>query len=172
MAGISVPNPVEIKRKIAFRRPVWHTHPEVGNHKTASEHIADHLKYWFGTWVFFWVVVSFFVFWLKFAHDPGFVVFGTVMWVVVVIQDIILQISSNRSDRVDSELALYTHQNTSTLMEISTEILDINRKQNVILSKLNELMDENTILTRQIDRQAALLTQIREQIERDAQPPD
>ena len=139
-----------IKKRIALRRPVWCEHPEVGNHKTVGEHIADHVKHWLGTWSAFWVIVVFFAYWLKFVHDPGWVRFGTILWIIVTIQGIVLQISSNRSDRVESELALFTHGNTQTLMDISTEILDINKKQSLILTELKAMQRSMDTLSQEV----------------------
>jgi hypothetical protein len=157
----------ELKEKVVLRKPIWHKHPFVGNDKTLGEQVADIAKHWLGTWVAFWVAVCFFLAWLRFAYDPGWTRFNVILWITVVVQSIILQISVNRSDRVDSELALYTHQNTDTLMKVSNEILTINERQLQILNLLNELMDENTTLTRQIDSQARLLTEIRERVSKE-----
>lgn len=124
-------NPVK-----ASQKPLWEEHPRVrtGSELSLGERASDLLKFAFGTWTMLGLVAAFVAAWLLFMNDPGELRLNLGLSCTAAVQGIILQIAANRGDRIASELALATHEN-------SQELLDINKRQLEILSALRELQE-------------------------------
>jgi uncharacterized membrane protein len=124
-----------------LKKPRWHDHPHVRSGKDLSfgERAADQLKHWFGSWPFFFAynVIVFGYIGLSLTHvfkfDPfPFILLNLGLSWLAGQQGSALQISSNRGDRIASELAMSTYKN-------GQEILQINRQQTQILEELRSL---------------------------------
>lgn len=120
----------------AAKKPLWDEHPHVrtGSDLSIGERASDLLKSAFGTWTMLGLVGAFVLAWLLFVNDPGELRLNLGLSCTAAVQGIILQIAANRGDRIASELALATHEN-------SQELLEINKRQLEILSALRELQE-------------------------------
>lgn len=116
--------------------PLWDKHPAIrtGSQLSIGERAADILKKVFGTWSLLFFILAGIVFWLTTLHDPGELHLNLILSCMAAIQGVILQIASNRGDRVDAEVALHTQDNTSKLLEI-------NEQQLVLLHALQGIND-------------------------------
>jgi hypothetical protein len=121
----------------AVKKPLWDDHPAVrtGGDLDLGERASDLLKFAFGTWTMLGLVAAFVAAWLLFVNDPGELRLNLGLSCTAAVQGIILQIAANRGDRIASELALATHEN-------SQELLDINQRQLEILTALREIRSE------------------------------
>ena len=112
----------------------WTAHPHVrtGSDLSFGERAADRLKAAFGTWSLLGLIVAGIVFWMLAVHDPGELHLNLALSFLASVQGVILQIAANRGDRISSEVAMGTHEN-------SQELLAINRQQLQILEELRQL---------------------------------
>ena len=112
----------------------WTAHPHVrpGSDLSFGERAADRLKAAFGTWSLLGLIVAGIVFWMLAVHDPGELHLNLALSFLASVQGVILQIAANRGDRISSEVALGTHEN-------STELLELNRTQLEILEELRRI---------------------------------
>ena len=115
---------------------LWRKHPGVrsGDQLSAGERAADHLKAAFGSWAFLIVLNTFIVAWIAanilLPHASRWDVYPFILlnlglsWLAAQ-QGGALQIAANRGDRISSELALHTEQNTDdikTLLAANTSL--------------------------------------------------
>lgn len=116
--------------------PLWDRHPAIrsGRQLTLGERAADILKKIFGTWSLLFFILAGIVFWLTTLHDPGELHLNLILSCMAAVQGVILQIASNRGDRVNAEVALHTQENT-------TKLLAINEQQLVLLTALQGIND-------------------------------
>jgi hypothetical protein len=116
--------------------PLWDKHPAIrsGSALTFGERAADMLKKIFGTWSLLFFILGGILFWLLWIHDPGDLHLNLILSCMAAVQGVILQIASNRGDRVNAEVALHTQDNTSKLLEI-------NEQQLVLLHALQGIND-------------------------------
>jgi uncharacterized membrane protein len=124
---------------------LWERHPHVraGNELSIGERAADFLKHWFGTWTLLGLVGAFIIFWLFLIYDPGQLHLNLILSCMAAVQGIILQISANRGDMINAELATGTHANTE---------------------KIKALISENTTLTQEVKKNTDLLKDIHNHI--------
>lgn len=125
---------------------LWRQHPHVANNLTIGERAADGLKHWFGTWTALGLTGATVGGWLAFVTDPGELRLNLGLSCIAAVQGIILQISANRGDRINAEMALHTQRNTDQLITLGTaqkqnteELVQLNRRQLTILEELREL---------------------------------
>src|SRR5260221_13751784 len=103
-----------------MRRALWHQHPHVANDLTFGERAADELKRSFGSWPFLIILNTIIVSWIILQTILGSGAFDPYPWLLLNIglswlaaqQGGALQIAANRGDRINSEVALHTEQNT------------------------------------------------------------
>ena len=123
-----------------MRRDLWRHHPHVANNLTLGERAADRLKAGFGSWPFMFTLNAGIAVWIavnvllgRDAFDPfPYILLNLGLSWLAAQQGGALQIASNRGDRIASELALHTHENTQSLMEI-------NRLQLAILEEMRQI---------------------------------
>jgi len=123
-----------------MRRAIWHEHPHVANDLTIGERAADRLKQGFGSWPFLIILNAAIVAWILLQTFLGAQAFDPYPWLLLNIglswlaaqQGGALQIAANRGDRINSEVALRTEQN-------SAELIKVNSRQLVILQRLDTL---------------------------------
>lgn len=113
---------------------LWRKHPGVtsGSDLSFGERAADLLKRWFGTWSLLGAVAAGITFWLLFIRDPGDLHLNLILSCMAAVQGVILQVAANRGDRISAEVALHTEGNT-------TELVSLNRQQIEILRRLDGL---------------------------------
>jgi uncharacterized membrane protein len=122
-------------------RHLWAQHPHVDNDLTLGERWADRLKAGFGTWWFLGILNGLFFTWVVVDAvsgnriDPGLFYANLFLSWLAGQQGGALQIAANRGDKKAGELALSTHANGETL-------LDLNRQQMTILNELRSLRAE------------------------------
>lgn len=126
----------------AVRKPLWEHHPHVrtGTDLDLGERASDALKMAFGTWTMLGLVSAFVVGWILFVHDPDELHLNLGLSCVAAVQGIILQIAANRGDRIASELALATHENSQELLTINEQQLEILN----VLKKLQEAVEDHS----------------------------
>lgn len=115
---------------------LWDSHPGVNNSLSLGERSADLMKrcFLFGTWTLLGAILAGILFWLTCLHDPGELHLNLILSCMAAVQGVILQIASNRGDRVNAEVALHTQANTNKLLEI-------NEQQLVLLHALQGIND-------------------------------
>jgi uncharacterized membrane protein len=111
-------------------RHLWGKHPGVRSDDQLSrgERAADHLKAGFGSWPFIIVLNVVIVAWILIQTFLGKGAFDPYPWLLLNIglswlaaqQGGALQIAANRGDRISSELALHTEQNTDDIKTLLT----------------------------------------------------
>ena len=119
---------------------LWKKHVAVrtGDKLTVGERAADVLKKWFGTWSALGFVAATILTWIMLQHTSigwdmyPFILLNLCLSCLAAVQGIILQISANRGDRINAEVALHTQNNTEKLLQI-------NRQQLEILEELREV---------------------------------
>ena|SRR5258708_2280756 len=122
-------------------RALWMQHPHVENDLSLGERAADILKQKMGTWAALFSIFGFIGTWILvqrsgFGWDNyPFILLNLLLSCVAAVQGVILQISANRGDKVNAEVALHTQTNTD-------EILKINKTQLDILNELRRLRDD------------------------------
>lgn len=98
---------------------LWRNHPAVrtGSQLSFGERAADWLKHWFGTWTALGIVGAWIAFWivLQNFHSTRFdsfpyILLNLCLSCLAAVQGIILQISANRGDRINSELAAHDYE--------------------------------------------------------------
>lgn len=122
---------------------LWHRHPHVrsGGQLSFGERAADLLKKWFGTWTALGGVAFTIAVWILLQHTAfrwdvyPFILLNLCLSCLAAVQGIILQISANRGDRIDAEVANATQVNTQKL-------LDLQEEQIVIIRSLSHVNDE------------------------------
>ena len=120
-------------------RRLWSKHPAVDKQLTAGERAADWLKHWFGTWLALGLVATVIAFWIgaqrtSIAWDAyPFILLNLCLSCLAAVQGIILQISANRGDKKDAEVALHTSANTDHLIAMEDELLELQNQQIVML---------------------------------------
>ena len=121
-------------------RRLWKKHPAVDKQLTAGERAADWLKHWFlGTWLALGLVAVVIAFWIgaqrtSIAWDAyPFILLNLCLSCLAAVQGIILQISANRGDKKDAEVALHTSANTDHLIAMEDELLELQNQQIVML---------------------------------------
>lgn len=130
---------------------IWALHPHVrsGAQLTLGERAADFLKKWFGTWTALGFVGLWIVVWVALQKTGfhwdlyPFILLNLCLSCLAAVQGIILQISANRQDRINAELQQHHTDQTD---------------------KIDQLLVENTDLTRQMSAQSALLGEMHDQI--------
>lgn len=125
-------------------KPLWSSHPHVrsGSELSLGERAADRVKHGLGSWSFIGIQTLVVVLWIvlnivavALQWDPyPFILLNLLFSTQAAYAAPILQLSNNRSDRQASELALSTHANGETL-------LDLNKQQMVILNELRALRE-------------------------------
>ena len=116
-----------------MRHALWHKHPHVANDLTFGERAADELKRGFGSWPFLIILNAVIVGWIVLQTILGRHAFDPYPWLLLNIglswlaaqQGGALQIAANRGDRINSEVALRTEQNSAELLEMNKTQLDI-----------------------------------------------
>lgn len=123
---------------------LWVRHPHVrsGSDLTVGERASDGLKHWFGTWTLLGAVGALIVFWLLAVNDPGELHLNLVLSCMAAVQGIILQISANRGDRINAELATGTHGNTQEMLDLQRNVLDLQEQQMDVLAGQNQILAE------------------------------
>lgn len=113
---------------------IWEKHPHVrtGSALSFGERAADVLKRWMGTWTILGVIAAGIAYWLLKVHDPGELRLNLALSCMAAVQGVVLQIAANRGDRISSEVAAGTH-------DAAVELLEINKRQLVILGRLDGL---------------------------------
>lgn len=122
---------------------LWEKHRGVrtGTQLSVGERAADWLKKWFGTWTALGGVAAAIAMWIGLQRtgarwDPyPYILLNLCLSCLAAVQGIILQISANRGDRINSEVALHTQANTD-------ELMTINQQQLGILTELREFRSE------------------------------
>lgn len=119
----------------------WESHPGVRSQHELSigERAADFLKHWFGTWTAIGCVAAFIIFWWYTMSDPGHLNLNLMLSCAAAVQGIILQIAANRGDRISAEVAAHTHENTTHLISMHNEMLQLQRQQMQILDAIHSL---------------------------------
>lgn len=105
---------------------LWARHPAVrsGVQLSRGERAADVLKRWFGTWAALGMVGVAIAVWMlgqvalgHGAFDPyPYILLNLILSCLAAVQGIILQISANRGDRINAEVALHTQANTDQIL--------------------------------------------------------
>ena len=134
-----------------FRSPDhWARHPSVrtGSALTAGERAADRLKATFGSWAFLIILNVFIVAWITanivLPHASRWDIYPFILlnlglsWLAAQ-QGGALQIAANRGDRIASEVAMGTHQNSQKLLGLQEQLLDMQKQQMEILDELRQL---------------------------------
>jgi uncharacterized membrane protein len=126
----------------------WVAHPHVrtGKDLTLGERAADHLKRGFGSWPFLIVLNVFIGAWMLW-NVLSSAIFDPYPWLALNIilswlaaqQGGALQIAANRGDRIASEVAMGTHENSQKLLGLQEQLLDLQQQQMEILDELREL---------------------------------
>jgi len=128
----------------------WDRHPHVrtGSDLTVGERAADRLKATFGSWAFLIVLNVFIVAWIAanivLPHASRWDVYPFILlnlglsWLAAQ-QGGALQIAANRGDRIASEVAMGTHENSQKLLGLQEQLLEMQEQQMKILSELREL---------------------------------
>lgn len=117
----------------------WARHPHVrtGSQLTFGERAADKLKAAFGSWMFLITLNVFIVAWIALnAVLPSgsrwdvfpFILLNLGLSWLAAQQGGALQIAANRGDRIASEVALGTHQNSENLIALQEANTDLTRQ--------------------------------------------
>lgn len=120
-------------------KSLWRRHPAVDCNLTAGEKAADWLKHWFGTWLALGLVAAVIAFWVAAQQTSirwdayPFILLNLCLSCLAAVQGIILQISANRGDKKDAEVALHTSANTDHLIAMEDELLVLQNRQTVLL---------------------------------------
>lgn len=126
-----------------MHRPLWHKHPHVRTDGclTVGERAADWLKHWFGTWTALGSVAATITVWITLQFTRlhwdlyPFILLNLCLSCLAAVQGIILQISANRQDRINSEVQLHTLTNGDKLLEL-------NEQQMLILKRLDTIQKQ------------------------------
>ena len=120
-------------------KSLWRRHPAVDKQLTTGERAADWLKHWFGTWLALGLVATVIVFWIGAQRTSirwdvyPFILLNLCLSCLAAVQGIILQISANRGDKKDAEVALHTSGNTDHLIAMEDELLVLQNQQITLL---------------------------------------
>jgi len=124
-------------------RHLWHEHPAVrtGDALTFGERAADRMRNAFGSWAFVGGFLGFMAAWillntavLRGAAFDRYPYLGLSM--MAGLQGALILIAAKRADRVAAETALHHYRETASDTQI--------------LAKLDQLLEENTRLTREL----------------------
>lgn len=120
---------------------LWHKHSGVRNGKELSigERAADVLKAAFGTWTLLGFIAAGIAFWLLFIRDPGDLHLNLILSCMAAVQGVILQVAANRGDRISAEVALHTEANTSELVTLNRQQIEILRRLDGLDGKVADL---------------------------------
>jgi uncharacterized membrane protein len=118
----------------------WNFHPTVrsGSDLSAGERAADRLKATFGSWTFLGTLNAFIFVWILanlifFHFDPyPFILLNLGLSWLAAQQGGALQIAANRGDRIASEQARHTVENSERLIEM-------NERQLAMLEEIRQL---------------------------------
>ena len=138
-------------------RHLWRKHPAVrsGDQLSLGERAADVLKKWFGTWTALFSVFGWLALWMTYQtaikHNHGFdpypwLLLNIILSCIAAVQGIILQISANRGDRINAEVALHTQRNTDALREQAGEILTLTQQQMSMLQGIEHANAELNLI--------------------------
>lgn len=130
----------------------WDTVPGVASHHELPfrDRAANYLKAAFGTWTLLGLVIAFIVFWLLAIHDPGELRLNLGLSFLASVQGVILQIAANRGDRIASEVALHTEQNTQKLVGMNETQLQILNELRGIKGALEETAQDAAAATPEV----------------------
>jgi uncharacterized membrane protein len=115
----------------------WTAHPAVRDHDqlTLGERAADRMRLGMGSWTFVGGAVVFLAAWMTAnvalasrggAFDPyPFILLNLVLSCLAALQGAILLIAAKRSDQISAAIATHTHENTTALIEINKQQLEI-----------------------------------------------
>ena len=103
---------------------VWSLHPHVrtGSDLSLGERASDVLKHWFGTWTLLGIVLAGIAAWITLAHDPEELHLNLILSCIAAVQGIVLQIASNRIDRVNAEAQLHHMEQTEKMDQLLAAI--------------------------------------------------
>ena len=126
---------------------IWAEHPHVRSREqlTPGERAADWLKHWFGTWTALGMIGLWILVWVALQKTAlhwdlyPFILLNLCLSCLAAVQGIILQISANRQDRINAELQKHHTDQTD---------------------KIDQLLQENTVLTRNLTEQSQVLADI------------
>lgn len=127
---------------------LWKKHPHVANNLSIGERAADWLKHWFGTWTALFGVFGIIGGWILMQKTSAhwdiypFILLNLVLSCVAAVQGIILQISANRGDKINAEVALSTLNNTKEVHENTKSILSLTETQMTILDEIKGLRSD------------------------------
>ena len=128
----------------------WDRHPHVrtGSALTVGERAADRLKATFGSWAFLIVLNVFIVAWIVanivLPHATRWDVYPFILlnlglsWLAAQ-QGGALQIAANRGDRIASEVAMGTHENSQKLLSLQQQLLHMQEQQMEMLTELRQI---------------------------------
>jgi uncharacterized membrane protein len=129
---------------------VKHPHVRTGSDLTMGERAADRLKATFGSWVFLIVLNVFIVAWIAaniiLPHASQWDVYPFILlnlglsWLAAQ-QGGALQIAANRGDRIASEVAMGTHENSQKLLGLQEQLMEMQEQQMAILTELRQLRE-------------------------------
>ncbi len=128
----------------------WTAHPHVrtGDQLSVGERAADRLKATFGSWTFLMVLNGFIVAWIAAnlllgkPFDPyPFILLNLGLSWLAAQQGGALQIAANRGDRIASEVAMGTHENSQKLLGLQQQLLEMQEQQMAILAELRQLRE-------------------------------
>ena len=116
----------------------WVAHPHVrsGDQLKFGERAADVLKMSMGTWTALGLIVAVIIFWLGFVRDPGELHLNLALSFLASVQGVVLQIAANRGDRISSEVAAGTHENSARLLAMQETLLGLQQQQMGLLDEL------------------------------------
>jgi uncharacterized membrane protein len=138
---------------------LWHRYPAFSHGPTFGEKAADWLKHWFGTWTALGLVAAWIAAWIALQRTSfhwdlyPFILLNLCLSFLAAIQGIILQISANRSDKVNAVVALHTEDNTDMFAAMArhlegntdklavqtSQLLDLQKQQMDMLKSLNTI---------------------------------
>lgn len=128
---------------MAKPRVPWRHHPAVrtGDQLTIGERAADGMRDGFGSWTFIGATMLFIALWIflviyvKVAIDNHqLTILNLILSCFAAMQGAIILLAAKRADAVSSELAQHTYEN-------GVRLLDMNKQQLVILTRMDGLSD-------------------------------
>ena len=129
----------------------WEAHPHVrtGTDLSFGERAADKLKSAFGSWAFLIILNAAIVAWIGLnvllPHSARWDVYPFILlnlglsWLAAQ-QGGALQIAANRGDRIASEVAIGTHDNSRKLLELIDQNMQLTKEVHDLTQQVRELV--------------------------------
>lgn len=146
----------------------WDFHPKIRKNPdlTAGERAADRMRNGFGSWTAVFSVLGFIGLWIFLVlfldvsiDNHQLTILNLVLSTIAALQGAIILLAAKRADKIASELAEHTYENGIKMLNLSQEILNINKQQLSILNELAsirkaiEAMDDSPDAVPKIDKQ-------------------